>query len=219
MNDLKPELDKTCYPLQAIAILIFAKKSSQVATFDYICEQAKITLASFNYYLRNKLCPYLKSWSFAFNIKLPAYQPNKAVISGISAEQQLVMCITSLIEHVTNSNAYSLTIDNKETPKYMDLLADIFEKEVDSQRQQILDLLKECLGSSASEQQIQFCHISIIGQCFQLVSLKQMHKVINARHYVGELNDLKIFIEHVVAFSLAGIQAIRIQNLHESYAQ
>jgi hypothetical protein len=82
----------------------------------------------------------------------------------------------------------------------------------------MLVLLKECLGQSASEQQIQFCHASIMGQCFQLLRLKQMQKAKNASHHASELNDIKAFADHVVAFSLAGIQAIRTQNLLEIYA-
>jgi hypothetical protein len=122
-----------------------------------------------------------------------------------------------LIQRVAANDSYSFAILNKEMAQPTRLLADILEKEINPQRQQMLVLLKECLGQSASEQQIQFCHASIMGQCFQLLRLKQMQKAKNASHHASELNDIKAFAEHVVAFSLAGIQAIRTQNLPETY--
>jgi hypothetical protein len=94
------------------------------------------------------------------------------------------------------------------------LLADILEKEINPQRLQMLSLLKECLGQAASDQQIQYCHASIMGQCFQLLRLKHMQ---NARHFrsrPGDLSDSKAFAEHIVQFSLAGIQSIRSQTLN-----
>jgi hypothetical protein len=94
------------------------------------------------------------------------------------------------------------------------LLADILEKEINPQRLQMFVLLKECLGQTASEQQIQYCHASIMGQCFQLLRLKHMQGARPFRKHPSDLSDIKAFAEHVVQFSLAGIQAIRSQTLN-----
>jgi hypothetical protein len=93
------------------------------------------------------------------------------------------------------------------------LLADILEKEINPQRLQMFVLLKECLRQQASEQQLQYCHASIMGQCFQLLRLKQIHSVQAQLSHSTDLSDIKAFAEHVVQFSLAGIQAIRSQSL------
>jgi AcrR family transcriptional regulator len=218
MNDFKPELEKTRYRLLATASRIFAEKGYQEATIAEICEQAKTNIASVNYHFRDKESLYLESWRFAFNSELQEYPPDTDVMNDMSAEQRLATRITSLIQRVAANNSYSFAILNKEMAQPTRLLADILEKEINPQRQQMMILLKECLGQSASEQQIQFCHASIMGQCFQLLRLKQMQKAKNASHHARELNDIKAFADHVVAFSLAGIQAIRTQNLLETYA-
>ena len=93
------------------------------------------------------------------------------------------------------------------------LLADILEKEINPQRLQMFSLLKECLGHAASDQQIQYCHASIMGQCFQLLRLKHLQHGGPFRNPPNDLSDTQAFAEHVVQFSLAGIHAIRTQTL------
>lgn len=214
MNESKPESETTRYRLLATASRIFAEKGYQETTIAEICVHAKTNIASVNYHFRDKESLYLESWRFAFTSELQQYPPDPGVLGDMSAEQRLATRINSLIQRLTANNAYSFAILHKEMAQPTRLLADILDKEINPQRQQMLALLKECLGQSASEQQIQFCHASIMGQCFQLLRLKHLQTAKNPSHHASELNDIKAFADHVVAFSLAGIAAIRTQNLN-----
>jgi TetR/AcrR family transcriptional regulator, regulator of cefoperazone and chloramphenicol sensitivity len=214
MNDLKTKSEKTRNRLLTTASRIFAEKGFQETTIAEICEQAETNIASVNYHFRDKETLYLESWRFAFNQELKLYPPEGALASSATAEQRLAIRIRSIINRVADDKSYSFAIINKEMAQPTRLLSDILEKEINPQRLQMFELLKECLGKSASNKQIHYCHTSIMGQCFQLLRLKHMQ---NARHsysHPNYLSDIQDFADHVVLFSLAGIQAIRSQTLN-----
>lgn len=93
------------------------------------------------------------------------------------------------------------------------LLQKIMEQEINPERQALIALIKELLVKNATDKQIQFCHASIIGQCFHLLKVKNMKVSDETRRYVMDLKDAEAFAEHVVKFSLAGIAAIKHDNL------
>jgi AcrR family transcriptional regulator len=197
MTDLKTKSENTRSRLLNAASRIFAEKGFQETTIAEICEQAKTNIASVNYHFRDKETLYLEAWRFAFNES--------------NSEQRLAARITALIHRVADPESYSFAIIHKEMAQPTRLLADILEKEINPQRLQMFSLLKDCLGEQASEQQIQYCHASIMGQCFQLLRLRQMQKARPFRSHPSDLSNTLAFAEHVVQFSLAGIQAIKHQ--------
>ncbi|MGZ5008530.1 MAG: CerR family C-terminal domain-containing protein [Methylobacter sp.] len=214
MSNLKPKPEKTRIRLLTAAGRIFAEKGFQDATIAEICGQANANIASVNYYFRDKETLYLESWRFAFNTELALYPPDGGLSDDAPPEQRLAARIKALIGRMSDENSYSFAIIHKEMAQPTRLLADILEKEINPQRMRMFDLLKQCLGQAATEQQIQYCHASIMGQCFQLLRLKHMQNARSFRAYPGDLSDTNAFADHVVQFSLAGIQAIRCQNLN-----
>lgn len=214
MTDLRTKSGNTRNRLLVSASRIFAERGFQEATIAEICEQAKTNIASVNYHFGDKETLYLEAWRFAFKRELEEYPPDAGALPDASAEQRLAARIKSLINRVADDNSYSFAIINKEMAQPTRLLADILEKEIYPQRLQMQALLKECLGPEACDQQIHHCHASIMGQCFQLLRLKQIRNVRPNSSYYGDLNDIKAFAEHVVQFSLAGIRALRSQTLN-----
>ncbi|MDD1621273.1 MAG: CerR family C-terminal domain-containing protein [Methylococcaceae bacterium] len=214
MTDLKTKSEHTRNRLLTAASRIFAEKGFQEATIAEICEQAKTNIASVNYHFRDKETLYLESWRFAFNRELHRHPPDGGVGGDTPAEQRLAARIKSLINRVADDHSYSFAIIHKEMAQPTRLLTDILEKEINPQRLQMFGLLKECLGQTASDQQIQYCHASIMGQCFQLLRLRQMQTARPPRSHPSDLSDIQAFAEHVVQFSLAGIQALRSQTLN-----
>ncbi len=210
---MKTKSGKTRERLLTAASRIFAEQGFQESTIADICERAETNIASVNYHFGDKESLYLEAWRYAFNQELDNHPSDGGIPEAAPAEQRLAGRIRSLIARVADDNSYSFAIINKEMAQPTRLLADILEKEINPQRLQMLALLKECLGQAATEQRIQYCHTSIMGQCFQLLRLKHMQSARNFPHYPGDLSDSKAFAEHVVQFSLAGIQAIRFQHL------
>lgn len=209
MADLKTKSEQTRHRLLSAASRIFAEKGFQDATIAEICAQAEANIASVHYHFHDKETLYLESWRFAFNRELDQYPPDGDLKSDTTPEQRLTTRIKSLVHRVADPNSYSFAILHKEMAHPTQLLSDILEKEINPQRVQMFALLREFLGKSANEQQIQYCHASIMGQCFQLLRLKHMQSVRPYRQHPSDLSDIAAFAEHVAQFSLAGIKAIR----------
>ncbi len=209
---MKAKSGKTRERLLTAASRIFAEQGFQESTIAEICVQAEANIASVNYHFGDKETLYLEAWRYAFNEELNLYPSDGGVVEDASAEQRLAGRIRSLISRVADEKSYSFAIINKEMAQPTRLLADILEKEINPQRLKMLELLKECLGQAATDQRIQYCHTSIMGQCFQLLRLKHMQSARHFPNYPSDLSDSKAFAEHVVHFSLAGIQAIRSQH-------
>jgi AcrR family transcriptional regulator len=209
MTDLKKKSERTRHRLLTAACRIFAEKGFQEATIAEICEQAQTNIASVNYHFRDKETLYLESWRFAFTHELMRYPPDGGIGRDAAPEQRLAGRIHSLIERVADANGYSFAILHKEMARPTRLLADILEKEIDPQRSQMYGLLRECLGHAANDRHLQFCHDSIMGQCFHLLRLKQIRYGHPQPNPAPDLNDIKAYADHVVQFSLAGIEAIR----------
>ena len=210
---MKKTQGKTRDRLLTAASRIFAAQGFQESTIADICERAETNIASVNYHFGDKETLYLEAWRYAFNQELDNYPSDGGIAEDAPAEQRLAGRIRSLIARVADQNSYSFAIINKEMAQPTRLLVDILEKEINPQRLKMLALLKECLGQAATEQHIHYCHTSIMGQCFQLLRLKHMKNAQNFPHYPSDLSDSKAFADHVVQFSLAGIQAIRSQHL------
>jgi hypothetical protein len=79
-------------------------------------------------------------------------------------------------------------------------------------------LIRELLGEKASDEEVQLCQMSILGQC--------MHPMMHHRHrhrFSGKLPvpplpmpaipDIDVVADHIVRFSLAGIREIQQRHL------
>lgn len=209
---------KTHQRLLVAACRIFAEKGYQDATIAEICEQAQTNIASVNYHFRGKENLYLEAWRYAFQEDLKVHPSDGGINPDTSAEARLAGRIRSLIARIADPDAYFFAIVHKEMAQQTLLLQKIMEQEINPERQAMNALIRELLGAAATEKQIQFCHASIIGQCFHLLTVKNIKLSEETRCYVLDLKDTKAFAEHVVQFSLAGIQALRDDIQHKSGA-
>ncbi|MGR9115990.1 MAG: CerR family C-terminal domain-containing protein [Gammaproteobacteria bacterium] len=202
---------KTRMRLLIAASRIFAEKGFMEATIAEICEQAETNIASVNYHFRDKETLYLEAWRYAFNNELATHPSDGGVRPDAPADQKLAGRIRSLIARIADDRSYSFAIINKEMAQPTRLLPEILEKEIEPQRRQMLALIRECLGPGASDKQMLFCHASIIGQCFHLLKMKHLQSSGQIPFKLPALADASAFADHVVQFSLAGIQAVRRQ--------
>ncbi|MGR9013474.1 MAG: CerR family C-terminal domain-containing protein [Gammaproteobacteria bacterium] len=203
---------KTRQRLLVTASRIFAEKGYQDATIAEICEQAETNIASVNYHFGDKENLYLEAWRYAFQEDLRHHPSDGGIDPNTSAEVRLAGRIKSLIARIADPDSSFFAIVHKEMAQQTSLLQKIMEQEINPERQALIALIKEVLGENATDKQIQFCHASIIGQCFHLLKVKNMKLSEETRRYVMDLKDAEAFAEHVVKFSLAGIAAIRHDN-------
>jgi AcrR family transcriptional regulator len=204
---------KTQERLLITASRMFADKGYQETTIADICEQAQTNIASVNYHFKDKENLYLQAWRYAFQQDLKNHPSDGGIAEDTTAEQRLAGRIRSLIARIADPNSHFFAIVYKEMALQTNLLEKIMEQEINPERLAMIALITELLGENATQKQIQFCHASIIGQCFHLLKVKHLKVSEATRSYMMDLNDAALYAEHVVAFSLAGIKAIREQNL------
>jgi len=203
---------KTSQRLLITASRIFAEKGYQNATVAEICKQAKTNIAAINYHFGDKENLYLEAWRYAFQQDLKAHPSDGGMDQNTSAELRLKGRIQSLISRIADPDGYFFSIVHKEMAHQTQLLEKILVQEINPEREAMQSLIRELLGDNASEKQVQFCHASIIGQCFHLLKVKHIKLDDKTRRDMLDMEDANAFAEHVFTFSLAGIQAMRQQN-------
>jgi hypothetical protein len=87
------------------------------------------------------------------------------------------------------------------------------QESIEPIRHGLFVLMRELLGEKASDQQVQLCQMSIRAQCFDLIIREQRRKKsFEGKKFAGSpfLDvDVGVLADHILRFSLAGIQEIR----------
>ena len=205
----KPRRPNTRTRLLTTACRLFAEKGFQETTIADICRQAEANIASVNYHFRDKENLYLEAWRYAFQLDLAAHPADGGTPFDAPAEQRLAGRIRSLMSRIDDDNSYFFAIINKEMSQPTQLLAEILAKEINPQRQAMMAIIKELLGSAATAHKVQYSHASIIGQCFHFARMKHMLANCPSPFELPHELDAKVYTEHVIHFSLAGIAALR----------
>jgi hypothetical protein len=71
-------------------------------------------------------------------------------------------------------------------------------------------LVRELLGPHASDTEVRFCQISILSQCFDVMTRRRLIARLGERGPLA-IDNLDAYADHITAFSLAGIRAVRAQ--------
>ena len=203
---------KTRERLLVAASRIFAEKGYQNTTIAEVCEQAQANIASVNYHFQDKENLYLQAWRYAFQEDLNRYPSDGGVPKDASTEKRFAGRIRSLVSRIADPESYFFSIVHKEMAVQTGVLEKILEKEIMPERRAMMAIVAELLGENATPQQVQYCHASIVGQCFHLLQIKNAKISESARHDIMDMKNAAQFANHVIVFSLAGIQAIRTQN-------
>lgn len=202
----------TRHRLLVTASRIFAEKGYQDATIAEICEQAGTNIASVNYHFQDKENLYLEAWRHAFQEDLARHPSDGGLDEDAPADIKLAARIKSLINRIASPDSHFFAIVHREMAQQTRLLEKIMAQEINPERRVMNALVQELLGEDATQQQVQFCHASIVGQCFHLLKVKHLRVSQETQGYVFDMKDADAYAEHVIQFSLAGIQAMRAYN-------
>lgn len=212
MTQQPPKPLKTRERLLLTASTIFAEKGYHEATIAEICQQAETNIAAVNYHFQDKENLYLQAWRHAFQKDLTKHPADGGIGENEALEVRLAGRIRSLITRIADPESHFFAIVNKEMARQTNVFAKMMEQEIKPQHQAMNQLVSQLLGETANQQQIQFCHASIIGQCFHWLKIQRHKDNETMPCEMLKLEGAEHYIEHVINFSLAGIKAIREQN-------
>ncbi len=196
---------RTCRNLLAAAVDVFAEKGYRDATVAEICSLAKANIAAVNYHFRDKETLYREAWRYAFSESIKAHPPDAGVGDASPPEERLGGQITALLQRISDRKNKEFLIVLKEMTNPTGLLHEIMREMLLPLQKRMEATIRELLGPHASDMQVKFCEVSIISQCVNPMVLKKK----NDRNAPPGIKNVKAYADHVVKFSLAGIQKIK----------
>lgn len=213
MSKRKDGIERKAALLEA-AMKVFAEKGYRNTTVADICREADSNTAAVNYYYGSKEELYADVWRCAFQRALRKYPPDGGVEADASAAEQLEAFIRSLVSKVLGRGelGYAGQILIMEMTNPTDVLDMVKRDALEPMRQRTRAVLQKLLGPAATEQQIAFCVMSIVHQCFGFGFKKDKLPPPLRKLDWDELRQR--LIEHITVFSLAGIAAVKQQIEH-----
>lgn len=201
---------RTRKSLLEAASVIFAEKGYRDATIAEICGLAGTNIAAVNYHFRNKETLYVEAWRSAFHESLKEHPPDGGVSDDAPPEERLRGHVAALLRRLADKNNREFWFVQREFANPTGLLDEVMRKEIHPLQKRTETLVHELLGPQISETEAQFCEASIISQCINPMIMKRKTKNKFAENEgPPQINDIEAYADHVVKFSLAGIQAVR----------
>jgi AcrR family transcriptional regulator len=189
---------------------IFADKGYRDATIADICGRAGTNIAAVNYHFGNKETLYIEAWRRSFRESLKAHPPDGGVSDDAPPEERLRAHVAALVRRLADKNNKEFWFVQREFANPTGLLEEVMREEIHPLQKRTEGLVRELLGPLTSDMEVQFCETSIISQCINPMVLRGKWEGKNAgKGGPPQISNLEAYADHVVKFSLAGIQAIR----------
>ncbi len=118
------------------------------------------------------------------------------------------------MERIADPNNHEVEIMHREMANPTGLLTEVLPPALEPERQAFRSIIRELLGEAASEQQVTFCEMSVMGQCFgPMLHLRQTRLGSRLPRPPGPLLQFGIeeVADHIMRFSRAGIGAVRTE--------
>ena len=210
MKKQRSDALKTRLNLLEAAGEVFAKKGFWNATNEDICSKANANMAAINYHFGSKENLYIEAWKYSFDKSMEKHPLEGGALPNDPAEKRMRGRILSFLKRIADPETHDVDIMLKEMANPTGLLTEIIAKTIEPIDHGLKSILQELLGEGASEQQIGFCYMSLLSQCFG----PMLHfRHINETHGISnpDFNPLDIGVEkladYITTFSLAGIRS------------
>jgi len=188
---------------------VFAEKGFWEATSADICMKANANSAAVNYHFGSKENLYIEAWKHSFEWAQNTHPLDGDISPEAPASERLHAAIRSIIQRLTDPQARGLEIAKKEMANPTGLLTETIPKALDPLFQTFRSIVRELHGQDAGDEQISFFIMSIMSQCFGVLSHMQAAKqgfVFPITALSQEGFNLDRVAEHITRFSLAGIR-------------
>lgn len=196
--------------LLAAAGTIFAEKGFRDATISEICRKAETNIAAVNYHFGSKEALYREAWRHVYAESIQAHPPDGGVSETAPPEERLQGQVTALLLRMADRNNRAFGFLHRELANPTGLLDEVISEQLQPLRKRTKQLIRELLGPRAIEQEVFFCEMAIIGQCMNpMVVRGELGQKKRGKDRPRRIDDLETYARRVVAFSLAGIAAVR----------
>ncbi len=195
------------------ACKVFADKGFRDATHAEICRRAGANSAAVNYYFTNKESLYRAVFERLTQNVERLYPLDGGLPTKSSPESRLRAFIHAHLSRVFDPEVLGdlHRIRMAEMFDPTGVLEDLLAQQLANDRNHIHRVLREFLAPDESRTNLERCEMSIVGQCF-IGGPRPPDKGAPSIFGFGP-GDVDRLTEHIVRFSIAGIQAIREKAL------
>ena len=194
------------------ACKVFAEKGYRDATHAEICRRAGTNAAAVNYYFASKESLYRAVFErltqkvenlYPLDGRLPVTTPpEKRLHAFIHAHLSRMFDPELLgdLHRIRMAEMFDTT----------GILEELLARQLTRDRKQIQGILRELLGSQSTPRDVEWCEMSVVSQCFVAApgpSGKGPRKIFGL-----EAAEVDRLADHILRFSMAGIEAIRCKN-------
>jgi len=210
MKTLRKGSSNTRKNLLKAASDIFAEKGYWNTTIAEICERARANIAAVNYHFGDKETLYREAWRHSFRESIKAHLPDGGVDDNAPPEERLRGQVAALLHRIADKNNKEFLFVQKEFANPTGILEEVMQKEIHPLHERTRAVIRELVGPHIPDMRVQFCEISIISQCLNpMVVRREQTDKRGPKKDRPEIEDIEAYADHVVKFSLGGIDVIR----------
>jgi len=193
----------------AEACKVFAEKGYRDATHADICRRAQTNAAAVNYYFASKESLYRAVFEHLTQKVERLYPLDGGLSAMCPPEKRLHAFIHAHLSRMFDpehlGDLHRIRMAEMFDPT--GLLEELLARQLSRDREHVQEILRELLGPERSQRDIEWCEMSIVGQCF-VAAPGPRDK--GPRVIFGlEAAEVDRLAEHILRFSLAGVKAIR----------
>ena len=189
---------------------LFAEKGYERAVHEEICRLAAVSTSAINYYFQSKENLYKEAWLQAFNDSLERYPASGGVPEDAPPDERLRGRIVATVHRTIDPENIAFDIVYREIANPSGLLGEVIQEAILPFREELRSLIRALLGANATEGDILFCEMSIMGQCLNPMVLNKhfMRKWHNDQRKLAPEFDSSAYAEHIASFSVAGLREV-----------
>jgi AcrR family transcriptional regulator len=191
---------------------VFGKHGYRDATVRQICKHAGVSVALVNYHYRNKEGLYLAVLEDLLSKGFEKFPPDLGITPESKPEERLHAFIRSFLFRLLSKSSWAGyqgqgRLLAKEIADPSPIMDKIVEKYIRPNKEILVSILKDLLGSEASIETIQHCALSIVGQCLHHAYARPIIERLQIEQGSTD-QDIERLADHITKFSLGGIEKI-----------
>lgn len=197
------------------ACCVFSEKGFRDATVQEICRRAEANPALISYHFGDKASLYEAVWRRCVERARQHYPVDGGVNPDAPVEERFRAHIHTFVRCMADSGELShlhrLNLMESASPNAC--ITDVIRELRQPHTEHLSRLLAELLGPKASEKDIALCETTVIGQCRMARAGRGARNPDLTTPLAPE--ETEALAEHIVQFTLAGIEAMR-QRIDQS---
>ena len=195
--------------LLEVAAEVFAEHGYRGARLREICDRAEANVAAVNYHFRDKQSLYDEVLRYAFFSLTGPSPTDWDIDEAAPATERLHAFIRTFLAQLLSEGRLALyaKLVAKECIEPTHALERVIEEGMQPQVDQLLGIVREILGSGASDVEARRCVASTLGQCLFYYFVRPVILRVSLEDEISP-QSVAPLAEHIARFSLSGIRAM-----------